>query len=343
MKLMKLFRTAILAGLLQRAWASCSPNLLTNGDFETGTMEGWTQGIGTLSMASDDGSSYYLVGADAVVSISEWQVYFYQTVDAIVEGTEYTISFDMRFTQSYTTNVVLTARIGTTLAGSTTLSPATVGLDWVTYSYSITPATTSQAFYISVSTVRSMTFDFDNISLVEANVVCPTSTVAATSSTASVASVASSIASVSSSIASVSSTASAVSSAIPSASSSQLTAISSQLTAISSQLTAISSQLTAISSPISSMVPASASAVPASSSSVITPVGSSSSFPFTVSSSSSSTLSVSTSSSVGTSSSAGLSSKGTAAVSVSPTVFTETQTVLKTEIVTVSTACAHEL
>jgi len=155
--------------------AMASPNLITNGDFETGDLTGWTKvgAIGEQYVSTDfygsplarSGYAYYDGTTVGLGTLS-------QTV-ATVAGAIYTLSFDLQRINSGGPNT-LDNQVKVSFGGVTLMDESNASGDWATVSFSgLTASAASSVLQFSLHNYYDYT-GIDNVTLVMTAVPEPT-------------------------------------------------------------------------------------------------------------------------------------------------------------------------
>jgi hypothetical protein len=135
--MLKLRTAALTAALLLSSSVFADTNLVTNGDFETGDLTGWTNNDPALDVNYAVVSDVY---AGILPSAHDGYVYVNGTTDhqdvlsqlvTTIPGAVYTLQFDLQRYQYYGTGNQITV----TFAGQTVMDSTDVNDDWTTHPF----------------------------------------------------------------------------------------------------------------------------------------------------------------------------------------------------------------
>ncbi|MDY6025893.1 T9SS type A sorting domain-containing protein [Bergeyella zoohelcum] len=168
------------AALVMSSIVSAQTNLVTNGDFETGTLAPWQKGwVNSYTEPTIDASRARSSNFGAGYANPSATTGFYQVVD-IIPSTQYTLSFwykatgnkDARlwsnFYQTGTTSTPV--YLGSSPANDplrTNNGYLTPGTDWMQHTVNFTSLANVDRFVLAVRTYKNGTTSFDDFSLVQ--------------------------------------------------------------------------------------------------------------------------------------------------------------------------------
>ena len=160
---------ALTAALLLSSSAFAATNLLTNGDFETGDLTGWTNNGVPLDTNYSVGPDLYAgllpsahSGQVYIVGSSPLQDMLSQSV-ATVAGGVYTLEFDLQRYSFYGTPV---NQVTVTFAGHTVLDETNVDGDWKHFKFTGLTASGASSLLQFASSNKNDWNQLDNVSVI---------------------------------------------------------------------------------------------------------------------------------------------------------------------------------